>query len=101
MCCGTGGATFVVARRAGASNEVVGMDLSSGQLRIARNRNRLGNVHFVGGDAAATGFKNGSFDKVFVTHALHEMPGEIRVKVLAEARRNKSSSCRSFMECFK
>jgi ubiquinone/menaquinone biosynthesis C-methylase UbiE len=87
MCCGTGAVTFIVAQRAGQSSEVIGMDLSSGQLAVARKKNHLSNVRFIEGDASATGFEGGSFDKVFISHALHEMRRETRLKVLVEARR--------------
>lgn len=87
MCCGIGGVTFVIAEKAGKDSEVVGTDLSSGQIEIARKNNHLSNVRFVEGDVTSTGFEDGYFDKVFITHALHEMPREIRLKVLSEARR--------------
>jgi len=87
MCCGIGGVTFIIAKKAGEDSEDIGMDLSSGQIEIARKRNRMRNVRFVEGDVTSTGFEDGYFDKVFITHALHEMPREIRLKVLTEARR--------------
>jgi ubiquinone/menaquinone biosynthesis C-methylase UbiE len=87
MCCGIGGVTFVIAKKTGQYSDIVGMDLSSGQIEIARKNNHFSNIRFVEGDVTSTGFKNGYFDKVFITHALHEMPREIRLKVLSEARR--------------
>jgi len=87
MCCGTGGATLVIAKRAGENSEVAGVDVSSGQIEVARRRSRLGNVRFTEGDAASTGLEERYFDKVFITHALHEMSRDIRLKVLMEARR--------------
>jgi ubiquinone/menaquinone biosynthesis C-methylase UbiE len=87
MCCGTGGATVHLAARTGPEGEVVGMDLSAGQVAAARRRRRMPNARFVEGDVARTGFPDGSFDKVFITHALHEMRRELRVRVLAEAGR--------------
>jgi ubiquinone/menaquinone biosynthesis C-methylase UbiE len=47
----------------------------------------LGRVQLLVSDAGCTAFRSLSFDKVFMTHALHEMPREIRQQVLAEARR--------------
>lgn len=87
MCCGTGGVTFIVAQNAGENSEVIGIDLSLGQIEIARKRNHFSNVRFIEGDVTATDFESEYFDKVFITHALHEMQREIRLKVLAEARR--------------
>jgi ubiquinone/menaquinone biosynthesis C-methylase UbiE len=87
MCCGTGSATLAIAAKAGSGAEVVGLDLSLGQIRRARAKSRGGNVRFLVGDAAATACRDGYFDKVFVTHAIHEMFRPGRLAVLAEARR--------------
>jgi ubiquinone/menaquinone biosynthesis C-methylase UbiE len=87
MCCGTGGATFAIARRAPEDCKIVGMDLSSGQIGVATKRSEFSNVEFVEGDVSQTGFEEECFDKVFITHALHEMQREIRLRVLRESRR--------------
>ncbi|NIN00307.1 methyltransferase domain-containing protein [Candidatus Saccharibacteria bacterium] len=87
MCCGTGGATFVIAEKAGETCEIIGMDLSRGQIRVAGRKNRFGHVRFMQGDVVNTGFDGAYFDKVFITHALHEMTRETRLKVLTEAKR--------------
>lgn len=87
MCCGTGGATLTIARKAGEMSEIIGMDLSHGQLRRAKKKRGLSKVRFLEGDVAVTGFEEGSFDKVFITHALHEMRRETRLEVLTEAGR--------------
>lgn len=86
MCCGTGGATFAIAEKAESKSKIIGMDLSSGQIRVARKRDHF-NIEFIEGDVTSTGFGESYFDKVFITHALHEMPREIRLKVLVEAKR--------------
>ena len=44
-------------------------------------------TRFIEGDVTETGFDDSSFDKVFVTHAIHEMPRELRLKTLLEAKR--------------
>jgi ubiquinone/menaquinone biosynthesis C-methylase UbiE len=89
MCCGTGGATFAIAERAGAEAEITGMDLSRGQIRIAQKRREkyLSSITFIEGDVTKTCFRDGHFDKVFITHALHEMEREERLDVLREAKR--------------
>lgn len=87
MCCGTGGATFTIAERAGDGTEIVGIDLSAGQIKRARERNRFGNIKFMEGNVVETGFEGGHFDKVFITHALHEMRRQERLSTLREARR--------------
>lgn len=87
MCCGTGGATYAISMKAGQGTQIVGLDLSTGQLRVAKKCSELSHVQFVEGDAARTPFPDTWFDKVFITHAIHEMPREIRLRVLAEGRR--------------
>ncbi len=87
MCCGTGGVTFTIAQKAGKGTEIIGIDLSSGQINIANRKNSFGNVRFIEGDVAMTGFDDEYFDKVFIAHALHEMPRKMRLNVLNEAKR--------------
>jgi demethylmenaquinone methyltransferase/2-methoxy-6-polyprenyl-1,4-benzoquinol methylase len=87
MCCGTGGATFAIARKANPDSQIVGVDLSSGQIRSANRKNNWGNVKFTEGDVTNTGFEDSCFHKVFITHALHEMVREDRLRVLIEAGR--------------
>jgi demethylmenaquinone methyltransferase/2-methoxy-6-polyprenyl-1,4-benzoquinol methylase len=87
MCCGTGGATFAIARRAKQDSQIVGVDLSSGQIRSARKKNNFANVKFIEGDVTNAGFEDACFHKVFITHALHEMTREDRLRVLTEAWR--------------
>jgi ubiquinone/menaquinone biosynthesis C-methylase UbiE len=85
--CGTGNATLAIAARAPQAVRIVGLDLSRGQLRRAVAKNRLESVAFVAGDATATCFPTACFDKVFVTHMIHELPRHQRLAVLKEARR--------------
>jgi len=87
MCCGTGGVTFTIALKADSKSEITGLDLSQGQINIARKNNKLRNVQFLTGDVTSTDFAENHFHKVFISHALHEMWREERLKVLAEAKR--------------
>jgi ubiquinone/menaquinone biosynthesis C-methylase UbiE len=87
LCCGTGGATHAIASAAGEQARVVGLDLSAGQVRQAHTTPHRQNTHFLVGDAAAVSFSDALFDKVLITHALHEMARSARLAVLAEARR--------------
>lgn len=87
MCCGTGGATFFISEKAGNASEIIGMDLSSGQLHYARKRQYCCPTRFIEGDVTSTTFQDDSFDKIFVTHAIHEMPRESRLQTLCEAKR--------------
>jgi demethylmenaquinone methyltransferase/2-methoxy-6-polyprenyl-1,4-benzoquinol methylase len=85
--CGTGNVTSAIAEKAGGEADITGLDLSSGMIRHAQKKNRFSNVSFIQGDVTATGFEDGFFDKVFISHAIHEMPREIRMDALGEARR--------------
>lgn len=88
MCCGTGGATKALAEMVGERSPIKAIDLSSGQVGVARERRPpLPNVDFVEMDASETSFRDGEFDRVVIAHALHEMPRERRLAVLREARR--------------
>lgn len=87
MCCGTGGATYSILKKARSESEIIGLDLSSGQIGVAARRAELGNIQFAVGDAVCAGFRKDVFDKVFITHALHEMLREQRLQVLAESWR--------------
>lgn len=87
MCCGQGGATNIIAKMSGNRAEITGIDLSSGMIEMAKKKYCWKNVRFIEGDASNTKFKDNYFDKVFITHALHEMPREIRLNTLKEARR--------------
>ena len=87
MCCGTGGATSFILRKASSDSQIIGMDLSSGQLRQAATRPDLVNIQFIEGDVSNSCFRDNVFDKVFITHALHEMIRDTRIRVLQEAKR--------------
>jgi len=87
MGCGTGGATFALAEKTGEKAKIVGIDLSSGQIHFATRNNRFGNTSFLLGDASNTPFVEGCFNNVFITHAIHEMLREMRLKALIEAKR--------------
>ncbi len=81
---GTARQAFALARR---GNIVTGLDLSPDMLAVARSRDRYRNVTLVEGDAAALPFEDASFDVTHVAFALHDMPPDMRPKVLAEMRR--------------
>lgn len=87
MCCGTGSATYYISKKSGKRSRIMGLELSSGQLSIAKKESALEDIRFIEGDAECTPFKDNSFNKVFITHALHEMPRESRKRVLRESRR--------------
>jgi ubiquinone/menaquinone biosynthesis C-methylase UbiE len=66
---------------------ITGVDLGSGQLARARKKNRGAGVIYLLKDATETELPSGSFDRVLIGLALHEMPRSTRLAVLREARR--------------
>jgi len=72
---------------ADAGADVVGIDLSPRMLAIARRKSHGSPIEYVEGDATALPQPNAWFDAASVSFALHEMPGPIRAKVMAELAR--------------
>lgn len=85
--CGTGNCAIALRERAGGDAMLIASDLSRGQLRIAKGKRRLASVPLLAADASMLPFPGGVFDSVFVPHAIHEMPRELRLAVLRDARR--------------
>ncbi|MBI4321419.1 MAG: methyltransferase domain-containing protein [Chloroflexi bacterium] len=81
---GTGEQALAFARR---GYEVVGVDLSEDMLRVAKRKNKFGNVKFELADATNLPFEDGSFEVTCISFALHDMPLSIREKVLKEMAR--------------
>lgn len=87
MCCGTGGATVHISKLTKNMTNIIGMDLSSGQIYYAKKRTYICPINFIEGDVTKASFQNNIFDKVFITHAIHEMSRNYRLQTLYEARR--------------
>ncbi len=87
LCCGTGSSSRAIRSRADASAQVLGADLSLGQLRQAKRKRDLADVPLVEADATQIPFAAGCFDAVVIPHALHEMPRATRIAALRDARR--------------
>lgn len=86
LCCGTG--TMERAILAEVSGvEVTGVDLGRGQLTRARRLSSDPRLRYVLADARATGLESGTYDRVLISLALHEMTRPTRLAVLREARR--------------
>ncbi len=92
-CCGPGGLTFQLARRC---ERVVGIDRSERMIARARQlmaRRELGEVDFQVGDATDLNtFVPGSFDVATVAMGLHEMPADVRARVIPELLRVAASA---------
>lgn len=86
-CCGTATFTLMIAERVEQKGEVVGVELSQAQLRVAQRKNRAGKVLLINADAEILPFSDDGFDKVVIFGALHEMPEKARQNVLAEVYR--------------
>jgi ubiquinone/menaquinone biosynthesis C-methylase UbiE len=78
---GTGQQAFAYAKR---GYVVTGIDLTESMLAVARKNNQNGIVMFEAADATHLHFREGSFDVVCMSFALHDMPLTIREKVLKE-----------------
>jgi ubiquinone/menaquinone biosynthesis C-methylase UbiE len=86
LCCGTGSTERAILA-AVPSVGLTGVDLGSGQIATARRKDPDGRIDYRVGDATSTGLSGASFDRVLITLALHEMPRDVRLAVLREARR--------------
>lgn len=85
--CGTGAGTRMVAE-ALPSTQISAMDLSRPYLNYTRkNLGPLNNVDLVHSDATDTPFKDNFFAGAFSIFLFHELPAQIRLKVLSEAWR--------------
>lgn len=81
---GTGAQARAFAR---TGAHVVGVDLSSRMLAIARRKTRDRNASFLKADATALPMADESFDVASVSLALHEMPPSVRSRAVAELAR--------------
>lgn len=85
--CGTGRFTFFL-KAAFPKAKVVVTDLSYPYLKEARERlNEVDRIDFIQTDAADLPFKDQKFDAVLSCFLFHELPLDIRRRVLAESHR--------------
>jgi len=85
--CGTGTLTILLARLLYSDCELIGVDLSNGQIAKAQKKNSNSNLIFKFMDAVNLQFNNESFEIVIISAVLHEMVARERFKVLKEAYR--------------
>jgi len=67
---------------------VVGIDLSTAMLRKAKDKigkHGLGHIHVLSMDAMSIGFRDDTFDKVFISHVVSVVPDPYRL--MSEVRR--------------
>lgn len=78
---GTGKQAFAFGKK---GYDVIGIDLSEDMLKVAIKKNKYENVKFEVADATNMPFEDNHFDASAVSLALHDMPLNIREKVLKE-----------------
>ena len=84
VCTGTGDVALEFARRC---DDVTGIDLSAEMLAVARKKDREGKIRFLQMDATRLDFADREFDVSAISFALHDMPPQVREKVLREMAR--------------
>lgn len=85
--CGTGTLVAMLAECAGPEGRAVGIDLSEEMLSVARRKHAAGNMEFIKANAEDLPFEEGTFDRVTISLAIHEMNREGRRNALAEMHR--------------
>jgi demethylmenaquinone methyltransferase/2-methoxy-6-polyprenyl-1,4-benzoquinol methylase len=81
---GTGSLAIELGKQA---KSVVGIDLSEKMLAVAERKSKSNNVSFRQMDASKMAFDDDTFDIVTISLGLHDMPLEVRTKVLEESKR--------------
>ena len=87
-CCGTGTLTSLIAEKVGKTGAVIGVDLSAKLLELATGKVKKGlPLTFRQASCTSMPFPDGTFDKVFVSFGLHEIPDVARKDSLQEIKR--------------
>ena len=85
IACGTGSQAVDLSKHSG---NIVGVDLSEDMLAKARKKARgMNNVQFMRADATSLPFRNHHFEASIISFSLHDMPYDIAMAVLQEAKR--------------
>jgi ubiquinone/menaquinone biosynthesis C-methylase UbiE len=85
--CGPASATVYLAN-AFPKSKITGIDLSAPYVKVAQTKLRkIARADVMQADASNLPFKNNSFDAVTSTFMFHELPEEVRIEILQEARR--------------
>lgn len=91
---GTGSLALDLSKTA---EKVIGIDLSSEMLEIAKKKNKKNNLTFLLMDASNMNYIDEEFDIVTISLGLHDMPLEIRTLVLKEVKRVLKSNGKLFI----
>jgi demethylmenaquinone methyltransferase/2-methoxy-6-polyprenyl-1,4-benzoquinol methylase len=97
--CGTGRALAALARAAGQSGNVTGIDMSEGMLERAQARSKGARAGLVRADARRLPFDAGAFGAVFMSFALETLAVDGRKAVLGECRRVLARAGRIVLVC--
>ena len=91
ICTGTGSVALRASTTVGEQGgKVIAVDFSRGMLKKARQKIKdrgLKNVHMVKADVGSLPFKEGTFDVITCSHAMYELPADVRRKSLGEVKR--------------
>ena len=85
VACGTGTQALLLAKH---GYQVSGIDLSTAMIKEAKLKTGTKySINFVRGDATKLPFKNKAFDASTISFGLHDMPENIRTKIIQEMKR--------------
>ncbi len=84
VCTGTGSQAYAFGR---IGCHVTGIDISPDMLQVAKRKNTCKNVKFQIADATSLPFEDKQFAVAPISLALHDMPREVRPRVLEEMKR--------------
>ncbi|UCE97102.1 MAG: class I SAM-dependent methyltransferase [Dehalococcoidia bacterium] len=89
VCCGTGTLTMRIAEKVGQQAGVTGIDTSQEMIRIATKKavKKKLSIKFELASGKSLPFLDNYFDRSFVSLCLHELPNDLRIKVLQEIQR--------------
>lgn len=88
LCTGTGTLLPYLGEKVGENGLVVGVDFSSGMLKVCRMKTgRHTNIEVLKSDVACLPFKDNRFDAVTCSHAFYELKGETQERMLEETVR--------------
>lgn len=76
VCCGAGDALYLLE---GRIEQAIGVDISTGMLRRAKERHNNPNFVFVQGDATMLPLADASFDSVFMLGGVHHVRDRVRL----------------------
>lgn len=89
LCTGTATNAMAIAKKK-PHTQIVGVDLSSNMLKVAKNKiekAKVQNVRLYQMDATKLKFKSKCFDKILLSLILHELDEELATKIINEAKR--------------